>query len=79
MVPNLCFNSEKPHYCPVHKKCWHQWSECTRNSANGGDITLENKQNTQQQTNPPFPPNNLAGQGGGSGGAQGSKPRRAFR
>ena len=39
---NHCI-SDKPYYCPIHKKCFHQWSECTRNSVNGGDVTLEPK------------------------------------
>ena len=54
---------EKPHYCPVHKKCWHTWAECTRNSVNGGDITMDETKHQQFQNNQPT---------GGGAPAQGS-------
>ena len=73
------FSSEKPHWCPVHKKCYHQWSECNRNAANGGDVTLDNKNGGQSGPNQSHNSNNQQGNSGKGGNGQGgNQPQRKF-
>ena len=58
----------------MHKKCYHSWAECTRNSANGGDVTLDNQNHGNQQSRQNSTPNQ--GGGGFPNNSSGGQPNQ---